>query len=92
MMVKVKLLRDHRGWETDEEWHPNGAVIDVGMDKAAALIRCRWAEIVQEAEPIDYAAYTYWELKAMAKERGLNSKGKQTDLIKRLEAIDIVTE
>ena len=87
----VKLLKNHRGWETGERWYPSGSVIDLGEDAVLSLINNGWAEVAQEADPVDYAAYTYWELKAMAKERGLNSKGKQADLIERLKGIDIVS-
>lgn len=89
--MKVKLLRTHRGWETGEEWHQAGSVIDVGTIEAEALIRCNWAMVVNEADPVDYADLSYLELRRLAKERGLSSGGKRDAIIRRLDAIDIVS-
>jgi hypothetical protein len=49
--MKVKLLKNHSGWETDEYRAQAGETLDLDEDKAMALVNNKWAELVDKSEP-----------------------------------------
>jgi len=55
--MKVRFLRDHRGYETDERYYTTGQVADLPARKAAALLANGWARKVGDrevvAEPVE---------------------------------------
>jgi hypothetical protein len=46
--MKVKLLKDHNGKETDNRPYPKGKIVEVTDEHGEILIKNRWAETVSD--------------------------------------------
>lgn len=83
--MKIKMLRSYRGWASDEQFIPDGEIIDHPKEYAEYLVGREWAVEVKEEEEQDLEDLGYRELQALCKENGLNARGSTEELIERLE-------